>query len=84
MIFVQGCFWHNHQGCIHGRIPNSNREFWEGKIARTKERDRRSSSALKAAGWHVVAVWECELADEQALLGRLVPELKSSFYQNHT
>lgn len=77
IVFVHGCFWHNHEGCSHGRIPTSNREFWEGKISRNKARDVRNAEALRALGWRVFVVWECELQDEERLLARLDCGLKT-------
>lgn len=77
VVQVHGCFWHNHEGCLHGRIPESNREFWEEKIARTKLRDVRDTRALRDLGWNVIVVWECELRAPEVLLGRLECELKA-------
>ena len=58
-IFVNGCFWHGHDGCC--KIPKTNRDFWLRKITRNKERDRETLLKLKQMGWHTVTVWECEL-----------------------
>lgn len=58
-IFVNGCFWHGHEGC--SKIPSTNREFWEAKIRRNKERDIEKQKALAKMGWHCITVWECEL-----------------------
>lgn len=58
-IFVNGCFWHGHEGCC--KIPNTNREFWEAKIQRNKERDIETQKELSKMGWHCITVWECEL-----------------------
>lgn len=77
VVLVHGCFWHNHAGCPHGRIPDSNRAFWEAKILRTKGRDLRDGAALAELGWRVLTVWECELSDEPTLLQRLERELKT-------
>lgn len=77
VVLVHGCFWHHHTGCSHGRIPDSNRAFWEAKILRTRERDLRDGAALEALGWRVVTVWECELADEALLVEHLEGELKA-------
>ena len=61
--FVDGCFWH---GCPrHGRMPKDNREFWETKIARNMARDRKVSRGLRSAGWSVLRVWECALANRR-------------------
>lgn len=58
-IFVNGCFWHGHEGC--SKLPNTNQGFWESKIRRNKERDIEEQKALAKMGWHCVTVWECEL-----------------------
>jgi DNA mismatch endonuclease, patch repair protein len=57
-VFVDGCFWH---GCpAHCRMPARNRDYWEAKIGRNRERDERVTTALTAAGWRVVRIWEHE------------------------
>ena len=61
VIFVNGCFWHGHNGCKYFVIPKSNTEFWENKIKRNKERDVREQKELAAMGWHCITVWECQL-----------------------
>jgi DNA mismatch endonuclease (patch repair protein) len=73
-VFVDGCFWH---GCPdHGEIPVANREFWASKIAATRDRDRRQTTALTHAGWTVVRVWEHEPPEEA--LARVVAAVRSS------
>ena len=59
-VFVNGCFWHWH-GCKRSRMPSSNIDYWEQKIARNLERDKRTKRALTAAGWHYWTIWECRL-----------------------
>jgi len=57
-VFVHGCFWH---GCPeHATWPATNADFWRAKIERNRERDRETRTALEAAGWAVVVVWEHE------------------------
>ncbi|MFA5447110.1 MAG: very short patch repair endonuclease [Sphaerochaeta sp.] len=78
VIFINGCFWHAHQGCSHFSFPKTNQEFWEKKLTRNKERDCRNAAVLLSLGWRVIVVWECELSTkqrrEQTLLG-LVNEI---------
>jgi len=64
VIFVDGCFWH---GCPHcnRKRPETNHEYWERKIGRTVERDKRNSQALAEDGWRVIRIWEHELKDAQ-------------------
>ncbi len=74
VVFVNGCFWHGHD-CPHGRAaPKFNVGFWAEKIATNRERDRRQRAELRAAGWHVETVWECQI-DQPASIGRLAARL---------
>lgn len=58
-IFVNGCFWHGHEGCPIARIPEN--DFWRQKLVRNRERDSQAISDLKKIGWDVLVIWECEL-----------------------
>jgi len=60
-VFVDGCFWH----CCpeHGTMPLTNRDFWEAKLLRNVERDRRDDALLAANEWRVVRIWEHEAAE---------------------
>lgn len=70
-IFVHGCFWHGH-GCPRGsRVPKANREYWERKISRNRERDARVLDALATKGWSALIVWECELRDPSIVSEKL-------------
>lgn len=60
-IFVNGCFWHGHEGCTKYVAPQSNTEFWLTKIKRNKERDQQNYKDLQEVGWHVIIIWECQL-----------------------
>jgi DNA mismatch endonuclease (patch repair protein) len=75
VVFVHGCFWHRH-GCGKTTTPKTRREFWENKFATNVERDRKAIDALKADGWRVIVVWECECNDVQTLSNRLRSELE--------
>lgn len=59
VIFVHGCFWHGHAGCIYFRLPKTNSAFWKAKIARNAERDGEAVASLIAQGWRALTVWEC-------------------------
>lgn len=61
VIFVHGCFWHVHDGCRDFVQPKSNQDYWNPKLARNQLRDAENAVALKADGWTVIIVWECEL-----------------------
>lgn len=59
IIFIHGCFWHNHKGCKKSKLPDTRKEFWENKIAATVLRDQRNISDLTKQGWRIAIVWEC-------------------------
>ncbi len=67
VIFVNGCFWHRHEGCRFFVMPKSNTDFWEKKIAGNVERDQKQHRALEELGWNVIVVWECELKRDSFL-----------------
>lgn len=71
IIFVHGCFWHQHEGCRHARLPSTRSEFWADKFARNKARDARDLARALAEGWETLVIWECETADEDELRERL-------------
>jgi len=60
-VFVHGCFWHSHADCRLASKPKSNGGYWQPKLARTKERDRLHTDALKRLGYRVFVVWECDV-----------------------
>lgn len=59
-VFVHGCFWHRHQGCTKTTTPKTRVEFWQTKFSKNIERDARVVAELRAMGWRVLVVWECE------------------------
>src|SRR5919109_4870578 len=61
VILVHGCFWHQHTGCIDGRLPKSREGYWLPKLLRNVKRDRRNIGRLRRGGWKVIKVWECEV-----------------------
>ena len=75
VIFVHGCFWHQHR-CPRGSQPASNTEFWETKLRKNVERDRKNIAELAAAGWSVLVVWECETKSPASLAKRIISFLE--------
>ncbi len=74
VVFVNGCFWHQHAGCRDARIPASNVAFWKHKLHENVRRDRRVRSVLRRAGWGIFVIWECEVhrpARLESLIRRL-------------
>ena len=75
-VFVHGCFWH---GCAeHFRSPATNNEFWQSKIKRNQVRDAETESALEAAGWLSLIVWEHDdVETAAALIAQVVRQRRS-------
>ncbi|NJL72977.1 MAG: DNA mismatch endonuclease Vsr [Candidatus Competibacteraceae bacterium] len=69
VIFVHGCFWHQHEGCRKATIPKTRTEFWSRKFSENVRRDARNREALISAGWSVYVLWECELAKPRYIDG---------------
>jgi DNA mismatch endonuclease (patch repair protein) len=74
VIFVHGCFWHQHQDprCPLQTHPKSNVHYWKPKLRRNRERDRIISGSLAKLGWDSLTVWECELRDSATLQRKLI------------
>lgn len=71
VIFVNGCFWHRHEGCKLSTNPKSNTDFWERKFSDNVRRDEQNKKKLQALGWGVQVIWECETRDSELLDLRL-------------
>jgi DNA mismatch endonuclease (patch repair protein) len=85
-IFVNGCFWHGHEGCKYYRLPKTNIDYWTNKIKRNKERDQEEQKQLAKMGWHVIVVWECELKSDkrEKTLSSLAFTLNHIFLQDRS
>jgi DNA mismatch endonuclease (patch repair protein) len=71
VVLVNGCFWHRHEGCRDASMPKTRIRFWKTKFAENVTRDSKKSAALRALGWKVLIVWECELRQERVLAEKL-------------
>ncbi len=65
VVMVHGCFWHGHEGCRYFVVPKTRTEWWLEKINATKVRDVENEEKLRAAGWEVIVIFECELKVEK-------------------
>lgn len=77
VIFVNGCFWHGHEGCKYFVWPKSNPDFWKKKIETNISRDLQKIKLLQSQGWRVITIWECELkpANRDARYKKLIEEI---------
>ena len=81
VVFVHGCFWHQHSGCRYSSIPSSNRDFWLNKLNSNVARDQAVVNKLLESGWRIATVWECSLKtqnDVDISVEKLAEWLKSS------
>lgn len=78
VIFVNGCFWHGHEGCRYFVWPQNNADFWKSKIIANVGRDRKKETELNERGWKVIVIWECQLKprSKDDTLESLVNELE--------
>ena len=84
VVFVNGCFWHMHDGCSKFVMPKSRPEYWIPKLTRNKERDEENFKKLTEMGWRVFVIWECEIS--QTVLRNLYAAIISQieFWDNWT
>ena len=85
-IFVNGCFWHGHDNCMHFKLPKSHMDFWKQKIMRNKQRDIDEQHQLARMGGHCITVWECELTPSrrEATLNALAFTLNHIFLKDNS
>lgn len=76
VVFVHGCFWHQHPGCPFAYMPKKNRPFWKKKLTSNFDRDKVHIQALKRLGWKTIVVWECQLNEN--VLSRTVRRIRES------
>ncbi len=78
VIFVHGCFWHLHN-CRDGTIPKTRMNYWEEKLRKNQERDRKHSKVLRKQGWKVLTLWECEIEKRPQLVLRKIVAFFNKF-----
>ena len=71
VIFVHGCWWHQHPGCKKATASKTQTDFWTSKFARNVARDRAVEAKLREDGWGVLTIWECETRDVDAIAAKL-------------
>jgi len=71
VIFVHGCFWHGHKNCQRSKRPTSNKIFWDEKLSKNIERDKKNQENIRNIGWNFLVLWQCEIKDKDSLLNKL-------------
>lgn len=81
-IFVHGCFWHRCTSC-NLELPKTNTQFWKRKFELNVARDKEKECRLRAEGWDVVTIWECELKiDKDKMVALILRKLNDIDTQN--
>ncbi len=76
VIFVHGCFWHQHSKCKRSTKPKTNTKYWIPKLERNISRFQEVKKQLIKLGWTVTVVWECQIKNIDALKKNLQLILK--------
>lgn len=79
LVFVHGCFWHRHKGCALAYMPKSRQDFWRTKFESNQRRDLLAARKLRASGWKVLTIWECQLRSSsvrESALAALVANIR--------
>ncbi len=85
IIFINGCFWHMHEGCRRANIPKSKQEYWIPKLQRNVENDKYHYEVLQKAGWHIIVLWECELNKNfDSVMSRVIAEILTAGGNNES
>jgi len=76
VIFINGCFWHQHQGCKRQSLPKTNTEYWHNKLQRNIEKQKKDIDELISLKWKVTIIWECDTRNEEVLTTSLKEVLR--------
>jgi DNA mismatch endonuclease (patch repair protein) len=71
IIFINGCFWHQHKNCKRANIPKTNKEYWIKKLSRNIKKQNTDIKDLRKLGWSISVIWECQTKDETALIKKI-------------
>jgi DNA mismatch endonuclease (patch repair protein) len=71
IIFINGCFWHQHKGCKRRSTPKSNVAYWSKKLKRNVAKQKADIKALNKMEWKSIIIWECQTKNEKSLIKRL-------------
>lgn len=82
IIFIHGCFWHGHH-CKAGKLPETNKEFWENKINSNIERDKKNQHKLEKLGWKIIIMWQCKLKNK-IMITKKLKEIEQKIQDEHT
>ena len=71
VIFINGCFWHQHKGCKRKVMPKVNLRYWKNKLKNNILRQKSAIIALKKDKLKVAVIWECEAKNNTKLTRKI-------------
>jgi len=71
IIFINGCFWHQHKNCRKQAMPKANKKYWGLKLQRNVEKQEQDIKLLRKQGWEVYKIWECQTNNEDKLTQKI-------------
>jgi len=86
-VFVNGCYWHRHDGCKYAYIPKSNTDFWLAKFETNVRRDGIVYKILEEHGVRVLVVWECtvkKMKSDAGLHGDVISQIEDFIFTGST
>jgi DNA mismatch endonuclease (patch repair protein) len=83
VIFVHGCFWHQHRSCQKARRPSSNKDYWDRKLDENVQRDKKKANELRKLGWKVITIWQCETRSPDLMIKKLAKLNESKSKLDH-
>jgi DNA mismatch endonuclease, patch repair protein len=75
-IFIDGCFWHKCPRCF--TVPETNKQFWEGKINSNIKRDKIVNNELRKNGWVIIRIWEHEVNNKKLIKRKIIDKIKNA------
>ena len=76
VIFINGCFWHQHKGCKHQATPKTNKKYWLTKLENNILRQKKCITQLRKAKWTTIIIWECQTRNRDYLTRKINMALK--------
>lgn len=83
-IFVNGCFWHQHENCQLSCMPKTNVDFWKTKLLKNVERDKEVKLKLESDSWKVIKVWECKIENDFERISKLLIKTINNYAKSQT
>lgn len=76
VIFINGCFWHQHKDCKKKTMPKTNKDYWSAKLQRNVDKQKQDIINLRKHKIKVLIVWECQVKNDTLLNKRVIKFLK--------